>query len=721
MKLTERREFEFGEFRIDTRRRVLFKNGEQMAISAKLFDLLEVLIRNEGRVMSHDELLETVWSDSFVEQSSLKKGISSLRHILGEMSDESRFIKTVPRRGYSFVGNVAAVEAEMPRLVRHSQTDIVVQQTVVEESRSRWPIYLAIGSFVICILVLAIVVLPLRSSSSVRYDFSPGKSTVERVTSDGNCSGTLSPDGNFIACPVRVGEVGSAIEIRSIDGNTKRKVVEYSDAIFYAVRYSFDGKYLYYVLDIRTDTESGALYRVSVLGGDAIKIESNVGSVSVSPTGKLAISRTVASGDAQVLIQDEKGIFSRIAASFPKEFRIWDFRFTPEENGMLCAVRKQISSEKNVFYVTETSLTNGTEKIVVPERETLIANAAWLPDRSALILAVREQNADIRQLWQYSPDSGKMERITNDDVSYQSIELADNGRSIVSHTLARQARIWVSESSDNAKPPFTFKPIEFAAQSVGHIFWTPDGKIGYVTNENRSEVVKLVAPETGDITRITAGTDGIWLQPTLGGDGRSVVYNSNVSGLTQLWRADLDGRNPKRLTESPLPLFNGMTTADGTVYYYTSEPTEGWFLARKDTQGAVSVVVKGPVDAWDISNDGRMLSYFRMNETTKLREIAILSLPDLTLLKEFPVAAGGGVRQTNFSADGRSISYLVASHFAGELFGQDLAGGPPVKLSNFGGESLFSFDRTADGKRLAVARGHTVSDTSIIRSAGSDR
>ena len=77
------RYFEFGEFRVDTRRRILLKNSEMVALSPRNFELLVVMIENEGRILSHDELLDKVWEGTFVEQANLKNAISVLRKIFG--------------------------------------------------------------------------------------------------------------------------------------------------------------------------------------------------------------------------------------------------------------------------------------------------------------------------------------------------------------------------------------------------------------------------------------------------------------------------------------------------------------------------------------------------------------------------------------------------------------------------------------------------------------
>jgi Tol biopolymer transport system component len=71
--------YEFGEFKLDSGHRILTKKDGEISISAKNFDILLALIQNEGRIMSHDQLLNLVWGDTFVGQSNLKKGISSRR------------------------------------------------------------------------------------------------------------------------------------------------------------------------------------------------------------------------------------------------------------------------------------------------------------------------------------------------------------------------------------------------------------------------------------------------------------------------------------------------------------------------------------------------------------------------------------------------------------------------------------------------------------------
>jgi DNA-binding winged helix-turn-helix (wHTH) protein/TolB-like protein/Tfp pilus assembly protein PilF len=104
--------FEFGEFRLDVHERSLTKNGEIVAVTPKVFDLLVALVENRGSLMAKDELIERLWPDSFVEEANLNVNISALRRALGERPEDHRFVETVPRRGYRFVADVRTTASE---------------------------------------------------------------------------------------------------------------------------------------------------------------------------------------------------------------------------------------------------------------------------------------------------------------------------------------------------------------------------------------------------------------------------------------------------------------------------------------------------------------------------------------------------------------------------------------------------------------------------------
>lgn len=104
--------YEFGPFSLETAERRLLRDGRPVPMTARLFDILLLLVRNGGRVVTKETLMSEIWSDSFVEENNLTVSISSLRKILGERYGERKYIETVTKRGYRFVAKVGQVGGE---------------------------------------------------------------------------------------------------------------------------------------------------------------------------------------------------------------------------------------------------------------------------------------------------------------------------------------------------------------------------------------------------------------------------------------------------------------------------------------------------------------------------------------------------------------------------------------------------------------------------------
>lgn len=97
--------YDFGDFRLDTQQRVLRRGEEQVPLTPKALEVLLLLIEHRGDVVSKDQLMRTVWPDSFVEESNLTQTVFMLRKALGE-APEQRYIVTAPGRGYRFACEV---------------------------------------------------------------------------------------------------------------------------------------------------------------------------------------------------------------------------------------------------------------------------------------------------------------------------------------------------------------------------------------------------------------------------------------------------------------------------------------------------------------------------------------------------------------------------------------------------------------------------------------
>lgn len=96
---------------MDPTEQVLLRDGVSVTLTAKVFETLLLLVRNSGRAMEKEDLINQLWPDTFVEEGNLTQSISRLRKVLGQDNGED-YIETLPRRGYRFRAQVQEVDAE---------------------------------------------------------------------------------------------------------------------------------------------------------------------------------------------------------------------------------------------------------------------------------------------------------------------------------------------------------------------------------------------------------------------------------------------------------------------------------------------------------------------------------------------------------------------------------------------------------------------------------
>jgi TolB-like protein/Tfp pilus assembly protein PilF len=120
--------YAFGPFQLDPVERTLFRNSLPIALTHKSFETLVVLIERGNSVVEKEELFKRVWPDTFVEESTLAQNIFTLRKALGDASNGSRYIETVPKVGYRFVAPVRRVAR---RAARRQKTQLLWRLTAV--------------------------------------------------------------------------------------------------------------------------------------------------------------------------------------------------------------------------------------------------------------------------------------------------------------------------------------------------------------------------------------------------------------------------------------------------------------------------------------------------------------------------------------------------------------------------------------------------------------
>src|SRR6266700_3047811 len=156
MDTDKRTVYEFGDFFLESGQRRLSRResgeaggGQPLALTAKVFDTLLYLIEHRGETLDKDTLLSAIWPGVVVEENSLAQNISTLRQVLGETRTENRYIATVPRKGYRFVGEVT----ERSSLAGTGVTAATPAPVVADSQRSLPPWWMSAAALLVLVAI----------------------------------------------------------------------------------------------------------------------------------------------------------------------------------------------------------------------------------------------------------------------------------------------------------------------------------------------------------------------------------------------------------------------------------------------------------------------------------------------------------------------------------------------------------------------------------------
>jgi DNA-binding winged helix-turn-helix (wHTH) protein/TolB-like protein/Flp pilus assembly protein TadD len=149
--------YRFGAFRLDATDRLLYREGEFVALAPKVFDTLLLLVTNSGQVLGKDEMMKHLWPDTFVEEGTLAQYISLLRKALG---DSATWIENHPRRGYRFTALVEEIEVPPAELQIEEHTrgrTAIEEEGVAAQRNSRLPLFRAGLALLVTVAALAAI------------------------------------------------------------------------------------------------------------------------------------------------------------------------------------------------------------------------------------------------------------------------------------------------------------------------------------------------------------------------------------------------------------------------------------------------------------------------------------------------------------------------------------------------------------------------------------
>ncbi|HRH43306.1 MAG TPA: winged helix-turn-helix domain-containing protein [Pyrinomonadaceae bacterium] len=696
--LLNKRSFEFGEFLLQADKKILLRQDKPVPLTPKAIQLLLVLVENHGQVVSKEELMQIVWTDSFVEESNLTFTVSLLRKALGEDKQNLKFIETIPKRGYRFVSDVR---------------EIIEQNEVkIQNSDSTKPKKYLIPA-VLVILLIGIITIAWYAGNGRLRKAAPILSepfSLEKISTDGNvANAVISPDGKMVVYSSATAGDNQSIWLRQLDSGTNVELIPPSSFSYNGFAFSPDGTFVYFHRRSLVTGEGPNIYRVSIFGGIPQKIiERSTSQVSFSPDGaKVSFVRcdnTQQDEYCSIWMADAKdGSNEKKIAVSSNPNRISSQTFSPDGKSIVYAIG-QSNNAANEFSLVELNIETGIEREFTSEKFFDIRKIVWLPDKSGLLItASRIPNRNFR-LWSVSRTESVP--LTKDSESYHALSLNNGANLIVSTHVKPDFQLKIFRT-DN--PSF---PGSILANATSASFVEND-KILFSSAMTGNEEIWSIQKDGTEKRQLT-NNPADETTPIISPNGNSIFFTSNRTGQAQIWRMNRDGTNQTQITqtEGGFPLY---VSPDGKWVYYRSGVKKN--LWRVSTEGHSEQLVRDRRSFTPaFSSDGSQVAYLSNNQEKGV--IEILSLSNWQILKSFPLAAGkSGALRLMWSDNGKSLFYLVSdsNYKNNALWKQSLNSTPPQKIADLGDELIEAINIAPDGKSFVIVQGSWKYDAVLLK------
>src|SRR5262245_5236288 len=600
--------YEFGSFRLDAQERLLQRDGATISLTPKAFDLLLALVERRGRLVDKEELFQTVWPDTIVEESNLSSNIALIRKALGDGENGLKFIETVPKRGYRF----AAPVREISRAVAvdsseaASPASAVPAETVRPGARRRWQLILLVAGALIVVASGAVWWIAFRQAPVL-----PAPKITPFTTLPGaEIHPSFSPDGNQMAF-VWGGEKGENIDIyvKQI-GNESLHRLTNDPAIDAAPRWSPDGRYIAF-------TRQNGLYLIPPLGGAERRITTFsaplsplfAGDPDWSPDGeRLAVSSWNPPQEPETfslfLVDRETGEKKKLTS--PQAGTRGDRFPAFSADGKTVAFFRFISDAVGDLYLV--SVAGGEPKRLTFDDAGAIS-PTWTPDgRDILFLSTRDGDSTAG-LWRNSANGGAPKKVEAIGQRIGNIAISPQGNRLAWTHGTNDFNIW----QYNLTGPATQRQQEFLASTQYDVSpqYSPDGKrVVFASDRSGSWEIWVCDSAGKSPLQLTEFKRGYTGSPRWSSDGRQIVFDSRAEGNAEIYVISAEGGKPRRLTSDTAEDIVPSFSRDGKWIYFCSNRSGSLQIWKLPVAGgqAAQVTKQGGFDSCE-APDGQWLYY----------------------------------------------------------------------------------------------------------------
>jgi len=532
MTVTNHSVFRFYDVEVREAERRVTRAGEPLMLEPKTYRVLIHLLHHPGHLVTKNELLDAVWGDAVVTESSLTRAVALLRHVLEDDPHQPRFIETVATAGYRFVCPVEVSEdshdsvasTDSANVGDRSQGEtlpVKSQDGRRQKSRRRW----LFSAPVLAVFLAAAIWYLHRPLPPLRV------TGYTQITHDGHLKTLAGTDGNrlyFTDLP-SVSTPGSIAQVAVSGGLIGQIPVAMPNPIL--VDISPDGSSFLIGSIAEVMKLDFSLWNVRILGGSARRLGEAL-TAAFSPDGN-SVAYVAADGDGSfgIYIVRADGTGARKLVSI---------------QGEVCSIR----------------MTPNCRIVWSPDGSTIRF------DRDAKIYEMKADGSGLHEfLAGWRPSSTRCcGRWTPDGKFFLFL----SGESVIGGwgaLVGEGGELW---ALDERRGLFRRPPTEPVRLTSGPISWDRP-----IPGKDGSEIFVEGQTQRGEASRYDAKSKQF--QPFLGGisaqgvafskDGKSIAYVSYPEGI--LWKANRDGSNPVQLTDPPMQPFLPRWSPDGTQIVFT--------------------------------------------------------------------------------------------------------------------------------------------------------
>jgi eukaryotic-like serine/threonine-protein kinase len=631
----------FGEFSFDSQSRLLRRGQVELPVPPRVLGVLELLLDRAGDVVPRQELIDSVWKDAFVTDTSLAEAVSVLRQTLGDDPQNPVYLQTVHRRGYRFVAPVTTIEPASPASPRMPEVQSKALSDRVSPSIGGQLIPWSAAALCAAVAIAAVWQLVSARDSSApptaRFAISPAAGTKFDHRAPAL---TMSADGRQIAwsgCDA----AGCRLYLRTLNALDARALAGTDGA--HAPFFSTDGQWIAFFAD-------GRLKKVAIGGGEPVILADTPEAVGGTWDGRdiifaasttSGLMRVSERGGAPELLTTPAYARGEVRHSWPSI----------------------VPGSRLLLFTIET--TRGGE----PSGDLAVlrldgGQASWRTVVSGIGLA-RAAAADLIVFSR----GNELQAVPFDPLR---VTVAGEARTLVTNVATADGRAHFALS---ASGDLLFA--EDAARGAEPLaWWSPAGMRDVGADARRFRSARL-SPDGSRIAAIGAGDSrpDVWIadltrgaatrlthervnsSPVWSPDGRTIYFASRTGeGPFEIWSSDAEAATPlRRLLRLDSHAFPGSAAPDGSALaIVVVTPRSGTDIVLLPLgSGDARPLIQSPFDddAPAFSPDGLMLAY--QSADTGRWQVYVQRLSDSRRLM---VSTAGGDHPV-WSPDGTSLYY----------------------------------------------------------------